>query len=289
MVMRKTSYIVRSILVFIILLLVMAGSTVLICLLNDILRGQFVSIFDTLQTAVSSTYDGALRYYVFLAYAVIGIIIFGCWYRYRFINPFKGMQRNYQSGFTLLTILTLVIAAFGIQFVGDSIVSIADRIAPVIAGSYHEQISSMGIGQSLSPLMLLYVVVLGPILEELVFRGLIYRFSRLALPFWGANILQAALFAVFHGNIIQGIYAFIFGIVLGYIAHRGRGIRYSLFTHIAINALGCFFAGFFETLTTSFTGLSILIGVILIVFSAFAFSVEFHPLHKTKPVGQRPE
>ena len=131
----------------------------------------------------------------------------------------------------------------------------------------------MGIGQSLSPLMLLYVVVLGPILEELVFRGLIYRFSRLALPFWGANILQAALFAVFHG----------------YIAHRGRGIRYSLFTHIAINALGCFFAGFFETLTTSFTGLSILIGVILIVFSAFAFSVEFHPLHKTKPVGQRPE
>lgn len=285
--MKKTSYIVRCILVFIILFLVLAGSTLLICVLNDILRGQFVSFFDSLRFAAAGTYEGNLRYYIFLAYSVIGIIIFGSWYRYRFINPFKGMQRNYQSGFTLLTILTLVIAAFGVQFVGDSIVSVMDRITPAIAASYHEQITTMGIGQSLSPLMLLYVVVLGPIMEELVFRGLIYRFARLALPFWGANVLQAALFAVMHGNLIQGIYAFIFGLVLGYIAHRGHGIRYSLFAHIAINALGCFFAGFFETVSSSFTGLAILIGVILIVFAAFAFSVEFHPLHKTKPVGQK--
>lgn len=287
--MKKASYIVRSILVFIILFLILTGSTVLICLLNDILSGQFVSVFDSLLSAVNGTYDGNLRYYIFLAYSVIGIIVFGSWYRYRFINPFKGMQRNYQSGFTLLTILTLVITAFGIQFVGDSIVSIMDRITPTFAASYHEQIATMGIGQSLAPLMLLYVVVLGPIMEELAFRGLIYRFSRLALPFWGANVLQAALFGIFHANLVQAIYAFIFGLVLGYIAHRGRGIRYSLFTHIAVNALGCFFAGFFETVSGSFTGLAILIGVILIVFAVFAFSVEFHPLHKTKPVGQKEE
>jgi membrane protease YdiL (CAAX protease family) len=287
--MKKAAYIVRCILVFIIMLLVQFGSLVLICVLNSILTGQGVNIADILSSSIKGAYDPSLRVYIFLAFAIIGIIVFGSWYRYRFIAPFKGMQRNYQSGFTLLTILTLVIAAFGIQFVGDAIVSIMGRIAPAVSANYQEMIAATGIGQGFSPLMLLYVVVLGPIMEELVFRGLIYRFARLALPFWGANILQAALFAVYHGNIVQGIYAFIFGIVLGYIAHRGHGIRYSLFTHIAINALGWFFIGFFDTVTGSFTGLSILIGIILIIFSMFAFSVEFHPLHKTKPVGQRPE
>lgn len=287
--MKKTGYIVRCILVFVIIFLVLAGSMVLVCFLNDFLSGHSVNILDTMQSVVTGTYDSSLRLYIFLIFSVIGIIVFGSWYRYRFINPFKGMQRNYQSGFTLLTILTLVIVAFGIQFVGESIVSIMDKITPAMAASYHEQITAMGIGQSLSPLMLLYVVVLGPIMEELAFRGLIYRFARLALPFWGANILQAALFGIYHGNVIQAIYAFIFGLVLGYIAHRGRGIRYSLFAHIAVNALGCFFAGFFKTVSGSFTGLALLIGVILIVFAVFAFSVEFHPLHKTKPVGQKAE
>ncbi len=287
--MRKAGYIIRCILVFIIMILVQFGSLVLICVLNSILSGQGLNIMDILSSSIQGAYDPGLKVYISLAFAVIGIIIFGSWYRYRFITPFKGMQRNYQSGFTLLTILTLVIAAFGIQFVGDSIVSIMSRIAPAISAHYQELITSMGIGQGFAPLMIIYVVVLGPILEELIFRGLIYRFARLALPFWGANILQAALFAVYHANIVQGIYAFIFGIVLGYIAHRGHGIRYSLFTHIAINALGWFFVGFFNTVTASFTGLSILIGIILIVFSMFAFSVEFHPLHKTKPVGKKPE
>lgn len=286
--MRKTGYFLRTILVFIIVLLVQAAGVIVSTLVSALLGGESIQITSLFQSVLDRTNDPTTQLYSLLFYSIIAIIIFGIWYNGRFIAPFKGMKRNYQSGFSLLTILTLVITAFGMQFVGESIVNIISRIAPAIASSYNETISTIGIGSSYSPIMLAYVVVLGPIAEELIFRGLIYRFSRLAFPFWAANVWQAALFAIFHMNLVQGIYAFVLGLVFGYIAHRGHGIRYSVFAHIATNALGCFAAFFFGTLCGSFTGLSLLIGVILILFPLFVFSVEFHPLHKTRPAGVDP-
>ncbi|MFQ7713992.1 MAG: type II CAAX prenyl endopeptidase Rce1 family protein [Agathobacter rectalis] len=46
------------------------------------------------------------------------------------------------------------------------------------------------------------------------------RCARKALPFALANLMQAALFGLFHLNWIQGIYAFALGIVLGYVRTR---------------------------------------------------------------------
>ena len=62
-------------------------------------------------------------------------------------------------------------------------------------------------------MLAVYTIILAPVGEELVFRGLTYRFARKALPFWGANILQAALFGVMHLNLFQGLYAFFLGTV----------------------------------------------------------------------------
>ena len=93
---------------------------------------------------------------------------------------------------------------------------------------------------SLSPLLILYAVLLGPIEEELTFRGVIFSSARKALPFWAANIFQALLFGIFHMNLIQGIYAFFIGLFLGYIAGRGGSIYFSIFLHILFNSWGTF-------------------------------------------------
>jgi membrane protease YdiL (CAAX protease family) len=47
--------------------------------------------------------------------------------------------------------------------------------------------------------MVLYAVVLAPVAEELVFRGLLFRFARGRLPRWGALLLPAAVWAALHG------------------------------------------------------------------------------------------
>ena len=83
--------------------------------------------------------------------------------------------------------------------------------------------------------MFIYAVILGPVCEELVFRGVTMRLVRRALPFWAANLMQAVLFGIFHMNWIQGIYAFVLGLVLGWICEKGGSIYFSMFFHILIN------------------------------------------------------
>lgn len=65
--------------------------------------------------------------------------------------------------------------------------------------------------------MFLYAGILAPIAEEILFRGLILRSL---MPFGKklAIFVSALLFGVFHGNIVQSPFAFMVGLVLGYVA-----------------------------------------------------------------------
>ena len=65
--------------------------------------------------------------------------------------------------------------------------------------------------------MFLYAAILAPIAEELLFRGYILR-SLMPYGKKFAVFASAFLFGVFHGNLIQTPYAFLMGLVLGYVA-----------------------------------------------------------------------
>ncbi len=65
--------------------------------------------------------------------------------------------------------------------------------------------------------MFLYVGLGAPIAEELLFRGLILRTLQPCGKKF-AIFASAILFGVFHGNLIQGVYAFAVGVILGYVA-----------------------------------------------------------------------
>ncbi len=74
-------------------------------------------------------------------------------------------------------------------------------------------------------------------------RGLCFRGVSLAvleqrgLPFWAANLIQAALFAAFHFNIVQSAYAFACALVLGGLRQRD-GIGSSVVAHCTCNLSG---------------------------------------------------
>ncbi|MDR3239484.1 MAG: CPBP family intramembrane metalloprotease [Clostridiales bacterium] len=80
----------------------------------------------------------------------------------------------------------------------------------------YEALMSSLIGRHLF-LELLGVALLAPVVEEIIFRGVILRrlLRRSALPPAAAVVLQALLFSLIHGNVVQGLYAFVLGIVLG--------------------------------------------------------------------------
>lgn len=94
-------------------------------------------------------------------------------------------------------------------------------------------------------LLILSVVVLGPLCEEIVFRGLIYRRARLYTGSrWGA-VISSLLFGLYHGNMIQFIYAFLLGLVLCAVYDRCRDLKICIAAHAALNLwtilLGCGF------------------------------------------------
>lgn len=87
--------------------------------------------------------------------------------------------------------------------------------------------------------MFLYAGIIGPIAEELVFRG----FAMRCLEKHGkmlAIVVSSILFGVMHGNLPQGMFAFFVGLVLAYVAME-YSIIWSIALHIFNNMVLCDF------------------------------------------------
>lgn len=94
-----------------------------------------------------------------------------------------------------------------------------------------------------SPLKILVMVILAPMIEEIVFRKIIIDKTRV----YGektAVLFSGLLFGLFHMNLFQFFYAFFVGIVLGYVyMHTGK-LRYTVIIHSIINFFGSVIAPF---------------------------------------------
>ena len=69
----------------------------------------------------------------------------------------------------------------------------------------------------------LELAVLGlivPITEELIFRGVVYERMKRCFSMKMAAFLSGLFFGVYHGNVSQGIYAFLLGLQLVYEKER---------------------------------------------------------------------
>lgn len=66
---------------------------------------------------------------------------------------------------------------------------------------------SIGVG------LVIYGVV-SPLVEEMVFRGVVYHKCRRYLGIVPGIVLSSLLFGILHGNLVQGIYAFVMGVLI---------------------------------------------------------------------------
>ncbi len=90
-----------------------------------------------------------------------------------------------------------------------------------------------------SPLWLvtLVAVIIGPIVEELIFRKIMIE----RLDKWGdvfSICVSALAFGLFHGNFSQFYYATLLGLLLGYVYTRTGNIKHTILLHISINFFG---------------------------------------------------
>ena len=129
----------------------------------------------------------------------------------------------------------IVIASCGLYYLALLIVAVIAVVSPATMEGYTDMMDST-FGDSMA-LAMLAAVVLAPINEECIMRGLILK----NLPRFFSTpvviITQAVLCGIFHANWVQGLYVLPVGAALGYVAIKSRSVIPSIFMHLFYNTL----------------------------------------------------
>ncbi|GHU62175.1 hypothetical protein AGMMS49983_03150 [Clostridia bacterium] len=174
--------------------------------------------------------DGKTLALISIVGIIAGSLAFVIYRKKRFFTDIAlpSMERLKPSIFIIL-----VVATQGVQYVTGLIAGLVETILPEgvsIIGNYESTIEIL-----FTPVGLLYVVLIGPIFEELIFRGAILG----SLRKYGDNfaiLFSALFFGLYHAIILQMPFAFVMGLVLGY-AGTHWSLRTSIALHIISNGL----------------------------------------------------
>lgn len=187
---------------------------------------------------------------IMVVYALCSMVIFGLWYYIQYDGIYLIRPRNVFHPLSLLGILLLVP---GGQFLTTYIVNVTAALFPSWLDAYEKLIENAGLSGSLSIGMFCYSILIGPITEELIYRGVTLRQAKKCLPFWAANLMQALLFGLYHMNLMQGIYAFFIGLIFGYVSEKSGSIHSSILLHILFNIWGLLLNPYITLGTSAFS------------------------------------
>ncbi len=85
---------------------------------------------------------------------------------------------------------------------------------------------------------LVIVAFFSPLFEEAIFRFLLLGILERKTGFAVANVIQALVFGIYHMSIIQGIYAFLLGMLIGLLKHYTGTIIGCISFHVFFNITG---------------------------------------------------
>lgn len=133
--------------------------------------------------------------------------------------------------------LKLFALSYALAYVSNFIGSIATVFLSTIKGAPIEnKVFDTVMGTNVVT-EIIFIVILAPVIEELVFRKLIID-RTLIFGDKTAIFISALFFGLFHGNFSQFIYAFTLGIIFGYVYIRTGNIKVTMGLHSLMNFFG---------------------------------------------------
>lgn len=104
------------------------------------------------------------------------------------------------------------------------------------AAEQKEQLGSLSLQNSIQSIIyVLSVAIITPVKEEILFRGILYRFLERKYNFLVGIIISSFIFGILHGGLL--ITATIMGIVLAMLYKKTQSIIPSIILHIVWNSL----------------------------------------------------
>ena len=136
-----------------------------------------------------------------------------------------------------VNLLKAFTVCFAVMYAGNILGILISSLITKITGAESDFVVGDLITDGDTLWIVIFVVILGPIVEEFIFRKLmIDRLSRYGR--WLAIVFSALAFGLFHGNLNQFFYAAALGLVFGYIYTKTGRLRYSIILHMVVNFFG---------------------------------------------------
>lgn len=140
-----------------------------------------------------------------------------------------------EKSMTLGVFCAILVLTVGAQLVASVWFNLVEMAMNLFDRSIMAELGNIT-GASSTVSMFLYSAVFGPLGEELLFRGYVLRSLR---PYGKrfAIVLSALLFALFHGNFLQFPYAFVMGLLMGYVAAEysfGWAVAVHMFNNLVL-------------------------------------------------------
>lgn len=187
-----------------------------------------VLCYELLLSGVASVWPSGDRMMSVLASAAIGILVFGVWFSE---DQKSGVDVLGRKGLSFEITGYLVAFGFGSCLLVNNLIELSQlaRWFPAV-----RQVKETLYAPSV-PMQLLSMGVVIPVAEELVFRGMGYRRLRESCGVWESMVISALLFAISHGNLVQGIYAGLLGLMMAWTYERCGTLWASILFHMAAN------------------------------------------------------
>jgi uncharacterized protein len=135
---------------------------------------------------------------------------------------------------TFIVVVPLVLLTVPLLYMLDWVlIDFLQRLLPVSV--WEERAFARMMSGSLGAIIA--VCVLAPVLEEMLFRGIMLRSFLSQYPRWQAIFTSALIFGIAHFNIYQFVLATWLGIFLGWLYERTKSLIPGIVLHAVINVL----------------------------------------------------
>jgi len=126
------------------------------------------------------------------------------------------------------------IIGFFLVFIGQMIGAAIEMAVFGIQGGSQNTADIVAIAKG-APIAILAIVVFGPILEEFVFRRVIFGSLVQTTNFWIAAIVSAIFFALIHRDFSHILLYTICGLIFAFLYHKTKRIWTSIIAHVMLN------------------------------------------------------
>lgn len=133
----------------------------------------------------------------------------------------------------LLYLLIIPFGIFNMEW-ANMFVSILQMFMPQFMIDSYSGAQTAIYGSSVA-LQLITGGIVAPVVEEMIFRGLIYKRTKELTNIKIAAVISAVLFGIFHGNWVQAPYAIIIGLVAVFVYEKYKSLIAPILLHMSAN------------------------------------------------------